>query len=176
MSEYNWDDFESDDNDGDGGNGNVQPDDVKSLPKHLRQLIAKAKADEKAAKQRADVAESQLRKKDIESVLSSKSVPAKVAELIPSDVAATPEGVTAWLEKFGDVFGTPATQNASEGDSGAAQDTAQTSDIGALSRMQQTASSGTAPGGSMADLMAKLQDPTLTKEQLDALILGGSAA
>lgn len=176
MSEYNWSDELETDETSEGGANNGQPAGIESLPKHLRQLIAAAKRDEKAAITRANEAENKLRKNTIESVLSSKGVPAKVAGLIPDGVDSTPEGLSAWLAEYGDVFGTNApndtAQSASEGATGA---TPANADNDALARMQMTASTGSAPRGSQADMQAKINDPNLTLDQLKALIRGEAA-
>ncbi|MEU1880315.1 hypothetical protein ABZ470_23650 [Streptosporangium sp. NPDC020072] len=176
MSEYDWDDFESEDEETEeGGRTDAQPSGVKSLPKHLRQLIVKAAAEKKAALKRADEAEAQLRKNTIEGVLSSRNVPAKVARLIPADVAATPEGVSEWLQEYGDVFGVSAenaSQNASQGATGHMPADA---DNAALARMQNTAATGAQSQGAQTDLQMRLNDPSLTFEQLQALIRGETA-
>lgn len=173
MSEYNWENELDDDDTSEGGTGNGQPAGVESLPKHLRQLIAKAKRDEKAAIARASEAENKLRTNTIESALASRGVPAKVAGLIPESVPPTPEGLSAWLAEYGDVFGTKAPieggQTASEG---ATDATPANADNDALARMQQTASSGSVTQTRAADAIAKINDPNLTFDQLKALMRG----
>lgn len=165
MTEYDWDDFE------DGEEGEEQTPQVSpgSLPKELRRVIRDAKKSEKAALEKAANLESQLRKNAVEGVLTARNVPAKVAKLIPSEVEATPDAISKWLDEYGDVFGVQ------PGGQQAAQESApngQNADIAAMQRMQSTASSGEAFNGSQQELLAKLSDPSLTEEQLDALIAG----
>lgn len=174
MSEYNWEN-ELEDETAESGTGNGQLAGVESLPKHLRQLIAAAKRDEKAAIKRASEAENKLRTNTIESVLTSKGVPAKVAGLIPESVDSTPEGLSAWLAEYGDVFGTKASNEGGQTASESATDTTQANaDNDALARMQQTASSGSVPQTRHADAIAKINDPNLTFDQLKALMRGES--
>lgn len=45
------------------------------------------------------------RESTVSKVLSEKGINPKIAALIPSDMEATPEALTSWLEQFGDVFG-----------------------------------------------------------------------
>lgn len=77
----------------------------QNLVKDLRrQLKEKAEA-EKQLRERLEAIETERRRDRVSSVLESKGVNAKVAALIPSDVDATEDAVSKWLEGFSDVFG-----------------------------------------------------------------------
>jgi hypothetical protein len=47
----------------------------------------------------------QVRLTSVRDVLSDLGVPAKVAKLIPQDVEASKDAVSAWLDEYGDVLG-----------------------------------------------------------------------
>jgi uncharacterized membrane protein len=182
VSEYDWNDFEDDDD---------QPIDPRSLPKQLRKVIRDAKAEAKQAKEEADKLRQEHREFVVGNVLKAKGVPEKVAKLVPADVTSA-EAIETWLSDYGDVFtpssSTPAPQ-ATGGeqaqDAPASQgqqfiENAATSNGGLTAeevantqRMQQAVSTAQPFGGRAEELMAKLNDPDLTEEQLHALIKKG---
>lgn len=179
MNEYsNWDFQDDDDDDG-------QAIDPRSLPKQLRKVIASAKKEAKEAKDEADNLRKQVRENAISNVLTSKGVPAKVAKLIPADITSA-EAIETWLADYGDVFGSgqsASTQTTNQADTSngqqfindAATNTGPSAEeIAAMQRMQNTSGTAQPFGGRMGELQAKLNDPSLTEEQLDALIAKGS--
>lgn len=173
MSEFDWDNFEDDDTE-DPTPQTLNP----QLPKELRRVIRDLKKSEKEATERAVNLERQLRTNTVTGVLAARAVPAKVANLIPSDVDATPEAIGKWLDDYGDVFGIQQTANesgqtVSNGAAGTVTTSQPNADISAMQRMQQTAASGDLFSAQQA-LMTKLTDPALTKEQLEALIAGAA--
>lgn len=166
MTEYDWD-FE--DEDLEEPEQQVTPG---NLPKELRKVIRDAKKAEKAALEKAAEFEAQLRKNAVEGVLNARSVPAKVAKLIPADVEASAEAVGKWLDDYGDVFGVSSSAGQEENaNTSAGQDP----DVSAMQRMQDTASTGEALGGSVQQQLERLNDPNLTEEQLDAMIAAAKA-
>jgi len=181
MNEYdNWD-YQDDDDEG--------PIDPKSLPKQLRKVIRDAKAAEKAARDEAATLRTQVRESVISGVLTSRGVPAKVAKLIPADVESSAEAIDKWLTDYQDVFGSgqpapaqttnqtaePSNGNGQQFIDNAATNTGPTPDeIAAMQRMQGTTGTAQPFGGRMEELALKLNDPSLTEEQLDALIAKGS--
>lgn len=50
------------------------------------------------------------RESNISKVLQEKNINPKIAAFIPSDLDASTESISAWLEQYGDVFGTPQVQ------------------------------------------------------------------
>lgn len=179
MNEYdNWD-YQDDDDEG--------PIDPKSLPKQLRKVIRDAKKE--AADSKAEAAElrKQVRESVVSNVLTARGVPAKVAKLIPADVETSAEAIEKWLADYGDVFGsgqsastqtatqTADTSNGQQFINDAATNTGPSAEeIAAMQRMQNTSGTAQPFGGRMDELQAKLNDPSLTEEQLDALIAKGS--
>lgn len=175
MVEYDWD-FQDDDDE-------PQSIDPRSLPKQLRKVIRDAKAEAKRATEEAEALRKQVRESVVGNVLKSKGVPEKVAKLIPGDVTS-PEAIETWLSDYADVFGTssssaPAGEQVQESngqafiDAGATGAQANAEEIAAIQRMQNTAANVAPFGGKTDELLAKLNDPTLTEDQLDALIAKG---
>lgn len=177
MVEYDWDDFQDDDDD--------QPIDPRSLPKQLRKVIAQTKKEAKEAREEAATLRKENREIVLGNVLKSRGVPEKVAKLIPADVSSA-EAIETWLTDYSDVFtpssSTPATEQAPSGEQGtssgqafinAATSGPSADEIAAMQRMQNTTQTAQPFGGRGEELLAKLNDPDLTKEQLDALILKG---
>lgn len=176
VSEYDAWDYQDEDDE--------QPIDPRSLPKQLRKVIRDAKAEAKQAKDEADKLRAEHREFVVGNVLKSKGVPEKVAKLIPADVTSA-EAIETWLSDYGDVFtpssSAPAQQATSGEQTRQVNDTAATTSPGGLSpeevadqqRMQQAVSTAQPFGGRAEELMAKLNDPDLTEEQLHALIKKG---
>jgi len=132
-----------------------------------KQLKAKADA-EKELNQKLEKAYGQLRTQTINEVLSSKGVPSKVAALIPKDVDPTPEGLTKWLEEYGEVFNIPKAEELAQPATEVATET-----VDAIKTMQDVSASGETPriGGPVT------QDDLTQAKSLDdlrALIARGS--
>lgn len=160
MSEYDWDDVQDEETE--------QSFDPRNLPKELRKIIRDSKKAEKEARDEVAVLRVQVRDAAVSSVLAARGVPAKIAKLIPQEIVSA-DAVEAWLVDYADVFGAasaPAPQAVENADIPSGED------IAAMQRMQATASSGEPFGGRADELMARLSDPSLTKEQLDQLIKG----
>lgn len=174
MVEYDWD-FQDDDDD-------EQPIDPRSLPKQLRNMLKAAKKNEKDALDKVKTLETRNREFVVGQVLESKGVPKKVAKLIPADVTSA-EAIETWLTDYSDVFSPSSTttevveQKTETTSNGQAFINAaggpSADEIAAMQRMQNTAGTALPFGGRGEELMAKLNDPDLTVEQLDALIAKG---
>jgi hypothetical protein len=132
-----------------------------------KQLKAKADAEKEMATKLAKL-EGQVRKQTISEVLSSKGVPSKVAALIPGDVESTPEGVSKWLEEYGEVFNIPKSEGQQTAEPVVEQGT-----VDAIQTMQDVTASAETPriGGPVT------QDDLMNAKSLDdlrALIARGS--
>lgn len=126
-----------DDDDMDGGYGQAQPDNVV---KQLRdQLKAKAKA-EKELQQKLEELQGQVRRSTISEVLKSQGVNAKVADLIPSTVEPTKEGIGKWLEEYGELFGVQSPEGTTDSSSAPKEPDPQT--VSQMTAMSQVAASG----------------------------------
>jgi hypothetical protein len=94
-------------------------------------------------------------------VLDSKGVPSKIAKFIPSDVA-TPEQVESWLSDNADVFGFQTAQQTDAVDEQRLEQASQFQRINA-------ATESAIPATNVADLTARINNPNLTKADLDAI-------
>jgi hypothetical protein len=133
--------------------------------KGLRAQLEAALKAAKAAEDRAAKAESRAREALVGGLVAAKGLPAKVAKLLPADVEATDDAVGKWLDDYADVFSPkPAEPTVSAQDEGASDGVAdQMGRIGA-------AVTGAKAPEKEAELLSRLQDPNLTREQLDALV------
>jgi hypothetical protein len=86
---------------------NIDLDDESVGPKALRDALKAQKAAKAAMEQELASLRAEKRKADVEVVIKTKGLDPKVAEIIPSD--ADP---AEWLEKYGDVFGGKAAEQA----------------------------------------------------------------
>lgn len=163
MTEWHLDD-EDDDTQGEkpagkGGNG---------LRAHLKKLEEQNRELAEANKRFA----AQLRERTITDVIAGKGLDKRIAKFIPADVETSTEAVEKWLGEYGDLFGakTPA---APEGDDDAGEDDDEMVQL--YGRMGKATAGARTPGTKEAAVMARLNDPTLTQEQLLQLIASGGA-
>jgi len=124
-----------------------------------KQLKAKADAEKEMATKLQKL-EGQVRKQTIKEVLDSKGVPSKVAALIPADVESTPEGVTKWLDEYGEVFNIPKAEVQAQPATEVATET-----VDAIKTMQDVSASAETPriGGPVT------QDDIINAKSLDDL-------
>ena len=155
MSTNNWQD--DDDNE-------FEEQSPSDLLKDLRrQLKEQAKA-LKALTDENQGLKASTRERSVKDVLSEKGINPKVAQFIPADID-TPDAVSKWLEDNGDVFGfTPAPADAGQQPSMRIPE----GDAAALRTMSAVQSGVQAPG-SQEDILRRLQDPTLSREELNRL-------
>ncbi len=157
-----WD-FEDDDNSGQQQQGKGLRAQLEAALKQNKELQAKL----------AD-AEKGLRREAVARVVNSKGLKAKVAKLIPSDVEPTDEGITKWLDEFGDVFGVDnMKETPPEGQQQAAAQSAD--DEANIEYAQQVAAMGRATGAAtppvkQEDILKRIQDPAMDKKALLELI------
>lgn len=137
---------------------------VRDLRKQLRD---KGKA-EKDLNAEVDKLKSQLRETNVSNVLKAKGVKPKVASLIPTDVEPTEEAIEKWLTEWGDVFNI----ERAEGDDDGSEGEETSPDQEQLDRINKTTQSAQPPAAGSEAVMQKLMDPTLTKDQLLALVQG----
>ena len=138
MSNFqDWDDeeFDTEQETSSRGEDNL----VRQLRKQLRDAEKRAKAVE------AELGEYRSRQRvdSIKSVLTERGLNPKVAELIPADIEANPESVSLWLDKYGEVFGIPQSEQP------------QTPDTSALKQINQVTNNAQIPVGE-DELMLRL--------------------
>ena len=162
---YQWVDDDDDDEDQD-----AKPAKPADLPeparRHMRK-VEKENADLKKAL--ADLSAAQ-RKTSVSDVVKAKGYDPLISGFIPSTVETSDEAIGKWLDEHSTVFAkTKTDDNAGESDTGDADaippDVAQA--LGMVTNISGTAQ---APER-VKDLMAQLNDPNLTAEKLDALII-----
>jgi len=124
-----------------------------------KQLKAKADA-EKELNAKLEKVYGQMRERTINDVLTSKGVPSKVAALIPASVEPTPEGVTKWLDEYGEVFNIPKAEVQAQPATEVATET-----VDAIKTMQDVSASAETPriGGPVT------QDDIINAKSLDDL-------
>lgn len=140
---------------------------MRELRKHTRQLEKELKE----LRSERDALAARTRTSTVADILKARSLPEKVAGLIPSDVEATPEAVNKWLDDFSDVFGQKA-EPPVEGDAPApsASPNLSADDIAALRQMDRVAGTAVASGDEQA-LAARIAS-VQTLDELDQLVLG----
>lgn len=98
MTDNIWDDEDDD----------VQ--DESKLIKDLRKLVRDEKAKTKQYEDELKTLRPTVRKTQVSSLLTKLNVNPKIAGLVPTDIDATEDGIKAWVEEYGDIFGAvPAT-------------------------------------------------------------------
>jgi predicted RNase H-like nuclease (RuvC/YqgF family) len=133
----------------------VQDNGINQLRKVNRALEKRAKELE----QELTSLRTQTRQRTVKDMLTSKGVSAKVAALIPQDIEPTEEGISGWLNEFGDVFGVQAPVQEE-------QETVNP-DVVAQSRINNIVATGQTPNVDQ-DMFAKIRNAT--KEELDAIL------
>jgi len=133
----------------------------QQIPAGLRKALKRLEKENQELREANALRDSQLRERTVKDVLDSKGVPSKIAKFIPSDVA-TPEQVDAWLTDNADVFGFQTKQEPDAIDE-KRQETA--SQYQRINSATETA----IPASNVADLSARINNPNLTKADLDAI-------
>lgn len=157
MSNDNYWDDENDDN---AGNG--EPSEA------IKALRRKAKADAKTIEEltaKFDAMSKAQRESTVKSVLDKKGINPKMARLILKDVDdVTEESLEAWLTENADII--PGTTKPS-------LTADEQEELEALQGQDDLTRGGGLPGSGNS-IMDKLDDPSLTKEQFEALVLAAS--
>lgn len=139
----------------------VEVPDTKDGPADLRKALKKEQTERAADRAELDALKNQLRTSTVESTLTAKGVPAKIAKFIPSDVT-TPDQITAWLTENADVFGSQTNTNPG------ATDDARNQLATDLARINNAMNSGTS-ATTEADLLNQIKNPNLDRAGLDAI-------
>ncbi len=129
-------------------------------PAELRKALKKEKTDRENLEKELATLKTDLRARSVKEVLDSKGVPAKVAKFIPSDVTA-PDQIEAWLSENADVFGFTVEQSEVVDEANQAN----RANAKRITNATESAISATKE----TDILAKLNDPNLTRADLDAL-------
>lgn len=155
MANQNYDnsfDYDEFDEDETGSNGNVLAD--------LRKALKAANKRNRELESKVAEFSTVQRETAIKNILESKNLNAKVAKLIPSDVAASEDSISQWLEDFGDVFGIVQTE---------VQETApaaeQPRDLGALRQIDAVTSGAITPD-KVQNLMTQLDQASSAEDIL----------
>lgn len=141
-----------------------------NLVRDLRKQLREKSKNEKTLNDQLAAAQGQLRENAVSTVLKDKGVSPKVAKLIPSDVDPTPEAVEKWLGEFGDVFNIKRDENDDQGDGQEVQEASP--DQETLQRINATTQTAQPAAVGNEAVMQRLRDPSLTKDQLLALVNG----
>ena len=96
-----WDDDDEDDDTAQSDFNNPDTDLVKKLRKALKAEQKKAKELESTL---GELTKTQ-RERVLKDVLTSRGVNTKVAKFVPTDLDASEEAITSWLDQNADVFG-----------------------------------------------------------------------
>lgn len=153
ANQYEYDEDIEDDN--------SQNQSDAQIPAGLRKALKRLEKENLELKEQQAQALNQLRDRSVKDVLDSKGVPSKIAKFIPSDVA-TPEQVDAWLTENADIFGF---QSTPEPDAIDPQRQEAANKFQRINNATETA----IPASNVADLEAQLNNPNLTKADLDAI-------
>jgi len=171
MTTNQWDDddYNDDDSQGQKPKGNTLRDKLEAALAEVRELKGKLAT-----------AEATARTATVSNLVKEKNLDPKIAKLMPKDIEPTTEAIDKWLEEYGDLFKVNTTQN----DTGAETQTSATEDAedegdgyaAAMRSIQGTQAAGTAPVKAQ-DVLTKLTNPNLTKEDLMSMIMaaGGGA-
>lgn len=138
--------------------------DVASDSNPMRELRAADRAKAKRIRElEAEMAElrGQSRTRAVKDVLAARGLNPKIAGLIPQDIDPTEEGISKWVDEFGDVFGVQQQESAP---SAVAED-----DIASLRQMDAVVTQRV-PGG--ADAMSSRIANAQSREELDRIISG----
>ncbi len=140
----------------------------------LRQQLEAALRENKELKSKLETTQKDLRREAVARVIGSKGYKAKLAKLIPADVEPTDEGITKWLDEYGDLFGVDnmkeqqEQQQSTEAES-TEDDEANSEFARQLGAMGRTTAGAQAPM-KQEDLLKRIQDPSMDKKQLLDLI------
>lgn len=145
---------------------NGTADETHEAPRGLRAQLEAVLAEKKTLEQEVANLKGAVRSRAVADILSAKGVPAKVANLIPSDVEGE-EAVAKWLADWSDVFGIK-TGEAQEDTNTQGAAIAATPEAAATQRLQDLGNSAVTPG-KLADLEARMKDAK-TPQELNELM------
>lgn len=169
-----WDDNSNDANSGQNGSN-------ANNGGGLRKQLEDALAELKTLKTANETLQQETRRSKITDLLTAKKLDAKVAKLIPADIAPTKEAVDKWFEEYGDIFNIQQSDSGDGSTSSSATAGDQTSPADleefeaqqhyiATMRQMGNVTGGALPPERAAELFAKINDPALTQEGLISLI------
>jgi hypothetical protein len=144
---------------------NTAAEETTEAPRGLRAQLETVLAEKKALEQEVANLKGTVRSRAVADILSAKGVPAKVANLIPSEVEGE-EAVTKWLADWSDVFGIKTETQEDTAEKAAA--IAATPEATDTQRIQDLGNSAVAPG-KLADIEARMKEAK-TPAELDALV------
>ena len=152
----NRDNYWEDEDDEDTPTGGFESD--TDLVKKLRKALkAEQRKNKDLETSYGELTKSQ-KERILKDVLTSKGVNQKIAQFIPSDIEASEDAITAWLENNGDVFGyTPSEKAAVNQD-----------DINSLRKMDAVLT-GAETSASSDDLMNRIAGASSEEEILSIL-------
>lgn len=133
----------------------------QQIPAGLRKALKRLEKENAELREANALTLSQIRERNVRDVLESKGVSSKIAKFIPNDIA-TPEQVATWLTDNADVFGFQTTEQVDEQDEERKESTSQ---LQRINNATETA----IPASNVADLTARINNPNLTKADLDAI-------
>jgi hypothetical protein len=119
----------------------------------------------------------QTRSVSVGEILAAQNVNPKVAHLVPADVEPTKEGITAWLEEYGDVFNVKG--SASEQDGGPATEEKQaepaytSDDVAALRKVASGTQGGTVDATRQEELLRQVQTAATQEDFLKLMAQHG---
>ena len=113
----------------------------------------------------------QSRTASVGELLKAKDVNPKIARLVPTDVEATEEGITAWLEEFGDVFNVKGSASSTDGGGpapadGQAEPAYTKDDVAALKKVASASQGATVDVSKQAELLRQVQTAKTHEEFL----------
>lgn len=135
-------------------------------PKSLRAALRKALADREALQKIVDEQNANARRGAIEKSLADKKLNPKLAKLVPVDVDS--DKIDAWLDDYKDLF-TPVPSSTDESSDGPGDEVEEQEDVQALQRLARASGSSLAPSRTN-DVLAQINDPNLTRDQLVGMI------
>jgi len=167
---YKWID-EPDDDDGDDGQGQQQPPPgQQQLPAPARQHMRKVERERDTLKAELEALRAEKRKVGVADVVKAKGYDPMIAELIPAGVDGD-DAIGKWLDERTAVFAKTKVDADDNGSDAGQVPPDVAAALGTVSNLTAAAISPAKP----ADLLAQLNDPTLTPERLNALLRANGA-
>lgn len=139
----------------------------------LKELRKANRAKEKQLKELQDQLssmQSSVRERSVKDVLESKGLNSKIAAFIPKEITSA-DDVAAWVEQYGDVFGSAPAVDSSEAESSPAQFNPE---LAALNRIAQTQSSGQPFSSDPTQIAAQIASAN-SIEELNMLLFKNAA-
>lgn len=161
---------DDDDDDFDASNGNQRQNaGNQQLPPGLRKHVRKIEQQLQQAIQERDALKASQRNTSVKDIVKAKGFDPAVADLIPPTVEASEEALGKWLDERSALFAKTTTTGAVAGDASTAEPEVDPMVMQALGLLGK-ATSGAITPEKPQDLMARIKDPSLTKEQFDAIL------